>query len=116
MDFDEVRRMALALPGAVEGMSQGRPTFYVRRTIFARLLEDGESLVLKCNLFERQYLLGDFPDVFYRMDRYPDQPFVLARISPLSPGLLRERLEAAWRIAAPRRLVAELDRARPASP
>lgn len=115
MNFDEVRRMAMALPGATEGTSRGTHTFYVRRTIFARLREDGESLVLKCNLFERQYLLDDLPDVFHLMDRYRDYPFVLARISVIPPELLRERLEAAWRIAAPGRLVAELDRARPSS-
>jgi hypothetical protein len=87
----------------------------VRRTIFARLRGDGESLVLKCNLFERQYLLDGFPHVFYRMDHYRDYPFVLARISAIPRELPRERLEASWRIAAPRRLVAELDRARPPS-
>jgi hypothetical protein len=116
MDFDEVRRMALALPGATEGTSyNGSPTFYVRRTLFARLRDDGDTLVLKCNLFERQYLLDDFPEVFYLLEHYRDYPNVLARISVIDPALLRERLEASWRIAAPRRLVAELDRVRESS-
>lgn len=112
MKFDEVRRIAMALPGAEESASAGVHSFYVKRTLFARLREDGESLVLKCNLFERQYLLDGYPDVFYLMDRYSDYPFLLARISAIHPDLLRERMEESWRIAAPRRLVAELDRSR----
>lgn len=115
MNLDEVRRMALALPGAEEGTSYGTCAFFVKRKLFARLREDGESLLLKCNLFERQYLLDDFPDAFYLTDHYRDYPLVLARISAIDPGLLRERVEASWRIAAPKRLIAELDRGRASS-
>ena len=109
MNFDEVRRVALALPGVEEGTSYGTPAFRVRGKFFARLREDGESLVLKCNLFERQYLLDDLPDVFYITDHYRDYPSVLVRIAAAPPELLRERMEASWRIVAPRKLVAELD-------
>jgi hypothetical protein len=110
MNLDEVRHIALALPGAEEGTSYGTCSFRVKGKLFARLREDGESLVLKCNLFERQYLLDDFPDVFYLMDHYRDYPFVLARISAIDPELLRERMEASWRSVAPKKLIAELDR------
>lgn len=109
MNFDEVRRIALALPGVEEGTSYGTPAFRVRGKFFARLREDGESLVLKCNLFERAFLMDDLPDVFYITDHYRDYPAVLVRISAASPALLRERMEASWRIVAPKKLVAELD-------
>lgn len=115
MDFQEVRRMALALPGAHEGTVSSPCSFHVRRRLFARLRPDGESLMVKCNLFERKYLLEDFADVFHLADGFPDYPYVLVRLAAVDPGMLRERLEAAWRMVAPGTLVARLDAGR-ASP
>ena len=109
MNFDEVRPLALALPGVDEGTSYGTPAFRVRGKFFARLREDGDSLVLKCNVYERKYLVEDLPEVFYVTDHYRDYPAVLVRLSAVSPALLRERLEESWRAVAPRKLVAELD-------
>jgi hypothetical protein len=114
MNLDEVRRMALAFPGAEESTSYGTCSFRVRRTLFARLRDDGESLVLKCNLFERQYLLDDFPDVFFLLEHYRDYPIVLVRIAAVTPEMLRERMEASWRIVAPRKLITELEGGRSA--
>jgi hypothetical protein len=109
MNFDEVRPLALALPGVEEGTSYGTPAFRVRGKFFARLREDGDSLVLKCNVYERKHLMDDLPDVFYVTDHYRDYPAVLLRLSAATPALLRERLEDSWRAVAPRKLVAELD-------
>jgi hypothetical protein len=109
MNADEVRRMALALPGVDEDTSGGTTTFRVRRKLFARLRENGAALVLKVGLFERPYLLADFPGVFYLGDRYRDYPFFYVRVSAVTPELLRERMEASWRMVAPRKLIAELD-------
>jgi len=112
MNFDDVRKMAAELPGAEEGTSYGTPAFKVRKALFARLREDGDSLVLKRNIFERAYLMEAHPDVFYITDHYRDYPLVLMRLSAATPGQLREGLEESWRIAAPRTLVARMDRAR----
>ena len=107
--FDEVRRMARALPGAQEGTSYGTPAFQVRRKMFARLREDGDTLVLRCNFHERAYLVESLPDVFHFTDHYRDYAYVLARLSAATPDVLRERLEDAYRAVAPKKLLAELD-------
>jgi hypothetical protein len=109
MTFDEVRRMAMALPGAEEGTSYGTPAFQVRRKTFARLREDGDTLVLRCNFYERAYLVDSHPEVFHVTDHYRDYEYVLARLSAAAPELLRERLEDAYRAVAPKKLLAELD-------
>jgi hypothetical protein len=114
MNFDEVRRMALGFPGAEESAAGGTWSFRVRGTLFARVREDGESLVLKCNPFERAYLLDDFPDVFSVLEAHPDYPVVVVRISAVTPEMLRERMEASWRIVAPRKLITELEGGRSA--
>lgn len=115
MNFDEVRRMALALPGVEEGTSYGTPAFRVRGKFFCRLREDGDSLVLKCNVYERRYLVDDLPDVFYVTDHYRDFP-PSSCASPPSPsrccasgwrsrgGWSRRRSwSRSWRRAAPPR-------------
>jgi hypothetical protein len=108
--IETVRRMAMALPGVEEGTSYGTPAFIVRQKRFARVKEDGESLVMRVNLFERDLLLEHEPDVFYITEHYRDYPAVLLRLSAVTPERLRVALEESWRFCAPRRLVDELDR------
>ena len=110
VSFDEVRRMALALPEAREGTWYGTPGFHVRRKYFLRLRDDGETIVLRINFFERGYLLEAEPDAFFIIDHYRDYPAVLARLAALTPARLREHIEDAWRMVAPKRLVDEFDR------
>ena len=114
VSFDEVREMAMVLPEVEEGTSYGTPSFKVRGKSFCRLREDGDSLVLMINLFEREHLLRAEPDAFYITDHYRDYPAVLARLSAVDPDHLRERLTDAWRIKAPKKVAAAFDRDHPA--
>jgi hypothetical protein len=113
--FDDVRAMALALPGAVEGPCYGTPAYRVANKLFARHHQDGESLVVRISIFERPYLLDAEPDVFYLTDHYRPWPWVLLRLAAATPERLRLALEEAWRMEAPKRLIAQLD-ARSGSP
>jgi hypothetical protein len=111
--YEDVRRIALALPEVEESTWFGTPSFKVRKKSFSRLWEDGETLVLRCNLFERGYLLEDFPEVFYITDHYRDYPAVLVRLAAIPLDQLRERVEAAWRTQAPKKVLHAYDRAHP---
>ena len=107
-----VVEVARRRPEVEEGTSYGTPALRVRGRFFARLREDGETLVVKMNLFERQYLMDADPEVFFITDHYRDHPSVLVRLPLVQRAQLAERLEDAWRIAAPKRLAAAFD-ARP---
>ena len=113
--FETARRIALALPGVEEGTSYGTPAFRVAKKFFARLKEDGESLVVKVGFYERKYMMEAEPEVFYITDHYRDYPAVLVRLPAIRAERLREVLEDAWRALAPRRLVAEYDRRAPSA-
>jgi hypothetical protein len=104
-----VLQLAKGLPEVEEGTSYGTPALRVKGRFFARLWEDGETLVVKMNIFERQYLLEADPEAFFITDHYRDYPSVLVRLPAVQPAQLAERLEDAWRIAAPKRLVAAFD-------
>jgi hypothetical protein len=105
--FEKVRMLALALPKAEEGTSYGTAAFKVGGKLFARLHQDGESLVVKIDPGERTMRIKADPETFYITDHYLNYPWILVRVSSVEPGDLRELLEEAWRLSAPKRLVSE---------
>ena len=109
--FAEVRELALALPGAEESTSYGTPAFKVRGKLFARLREEGDVLVLKVDPDERDALIRSTPDTFFITAHYERSPMVLLRLPNVDREELSELLADAWRISAPKRLVAAFDTA-----
>jgi hypothetical protein len=104
--YSTVCKLALALPGVEEGTSWGTPGLKVKGRFLARLKEDGESLVLRMGLLEREQLMENAPEVFYVTDHYLNYPAVLVRLPKADKALLRMVLEESWRQVAPKRLVA----------
>ena len=94
-----VRKEALALEGVVEAPSYGTPGFRVRGKLFARLHDDGESLVVRVDPIERELMLTANPDVFFITDHYLGHPWVLVRLARISATLLRATLREAWEVA-----------------
>ena len=58
---DDVRELALALPETIERSSYGTPGFRVGDRLFARLHQDGESLVVWVDMDEREMLAQTEP-------------------------------------------------------
>jgi hypothetical protein len=104
-----VRRLALAFPGVEEGLSYGTPGFRVRGKFLARMWEDGETLVVKCGDDERDFRMKADPETFFITDHYRGYPTVLVRLTSVTTTDLRDVLEQAWRLNAPRRLVKEYE-------
>ncbi|MGH2604280.1 MAG: MmcQ/YjbR family DNA-binding protein, partial [Dehalococcoidia bacterium] len=100
---------ALTLPEAEEGPSYDTPGFRVRGKLFAWLREDGELLVVRIDRGEREALIAEAPLVFLVTPHYESYPFILVRLDTVDPEHLQELLIEAWRLAAPKRLVAAYD-------
>lgn len=109
--YDTVRELARELPGVEESTSYGTPALKVRGKLFIRLKEDGETIVLRTDSFERAHLLQTGPETFFITDHYRDSRWVLVRLPAVAHGQLRELLEDAWRRVAPKRLLAAYDAA-----
>ena len=92
-------QICLALPEVEKSTSYGTPALKVRKTLLARLKEDGETLVLRTTFADRERLLAAAPDVFYLTDHYVSQPWILVRLPMIEAPLLRELLLEAWRHA-----------------
>jgi hypothetical protein len=103
--FETVRDLALALPDVEEGTSYRTPAFRVGGKLFARMWEDGGTLVLKIGFDAREILMQAAPETFYITDHYAGYPSVLVRLAAISAGDLAEVLETAWRFNAPKRLI-----------
>jgi hypothetical protein len=109
MTFEEVRAIAVELPGAVEAVAHGTRSFTVRKKLFLRLMEDGETLLLRTDPYERDHLLATAPAVFHLTDEIREHPWVMVRLADAAPAQLRPLVHDAWRRRAPRTLVEGFD-------
>jgi hypothetical protein len=106
--FARVRAAAAHLPEVEESTSYGTPALKVRGKLLARL-KDAETLVVMCAMDDKEMLMEVDPKVYFETDHYKGWPAVLVRLNRISTPKLRYRLEQAWRLRAPKRLVAEFD-------
>ena len=68
-------------------------------------------LVAKVDKGEKQLLMEAEPEVFFETPHYEGYGYFLVRLENIEEDELAEVLEDAWRLAAPKRLVAERDEA-----
>jgi hypothetical protein len=113
--WDDVVEIATRFPGVELGTSFGTPALKVgTRGGMCRLRSDPDALVLRVSdMGEREALLQGQPEAFFSTPHYDGYPYVLVRLEAVDAGELAELLEEAWRIRAPKRLVAEYEAARP---
>ena len=116
MKWDRLVELGLELPEVVEDIWYRTPALKVRGKGFARLKEDGDTVVFFVgSVDEQQFLIETQPEVYFITDHYRGYPAVLGRLAALDVMECRVRLEEGWRIKAPKTLVKQLDTARPAA-
>jgi hypothetical protein len=101
VDFDTVRKIALALPGVDDSTAYGSPALKVGGKLLAcipanKSAEPG-SLMVRVDFDRRAELLAESPEVYYLTDHYENYPSVLVRLSRIHPDALRDLLGMAWR-------------------
>jgi hypothetical protein len=118
-DADDVRRLALALPHAVEIESDGFDfrvadkgfawSYPERRPGKPRLIRTDIAVLFVGDEAEKQALLLGEPDVFFTTPGYDGLPLVMLRLAAVKPERLRELVTDAWRMRAPDALLSDLD-------
>jgi hypothetical protein len=104
--FARVRVAAAHLPEVEEGTSHGTPSLKVRGKSFVRL-KDADTLVVLCAVEEKEMLMEAAPETYFETDHYKGWPAVLVRLKRVGAAELRRRLERAWCLKAPKRLIAK---------
>jgi hypothetical protein len=107
---------ASRLPGVAEGTSYRTPALFFRKKLLARLKEDGESVAISVDFFDRDVLIKADPKAFFLTDHYRAYPWVLMRLAAVQHEAAIKLLEDAWRRAAPARVVALYSRGLEAPP
>lgn len=93
---DDVRTIALSLPGVTERLSWGRPAWFAR-SMMARMWDDD---VLTVKSRERDVLAGAEPETYFWTPHHDRSPMlVLVRLGRVDHGELEELLRESHRIA-----------------
>ena len=119
VDADDVRRLALALPGVMEIESDGFDfrvadkgfvwSYPERRPGKPRVIRTDIAVLYVGDEAEKQALLLGEPEVFFTTPAYDGLPLVMLRLAQVDGGRLRELVTDAWRMRAPDVLVRALD-------
>jgi hypothetical protein len=122
--WDDVRRIALALPETDEHTSRGSAAWRVkekgfvwerplRRADFEALgaaAPDGPILGARVpDLGAKDALIADDPDVYFTTPHFDGYPAVLVRLDRIPVAELEELAVEAWFARAPKRLAAQFE-------
>ena len=120
--WDDVRRIALALPETSEGTSFGNASWRVRDKLFVwerplraadlRALGDAApaSPILGARVEHvgaKEALLADDPGVYFTTPHFDGYPAILVRLEEIGIDELEEVIVEAWLARAPKRLAKE---------
>jgi hypothetical protein len=117
---DDVRRIALSLPRAVQDGDKIRYAIEGGKAFawtWKKRVQPKRARVEQLDVFalrvadegEKQALIASDPGRFFTEPHYNGYPAVLVRLAEVDETELAELITDAWRACAPRRLVAEFD-------
>jgi hypothetical protein len=107
--FDDIREIAHALPGVVDGTSYGTPALKVGGKLLARQHQSMNCVVLRCDLLDREILMQSAPDAFFITDHYRDYPWILLHVGVVEKRVLPDLIERAWRLVASKTLIKKFE-------
>ncbi len=117
-DADEVRRLALALPGVNEIDSDGFDfrvankgfiwSYPERRPGENRRIRSDIAVLYVGDEAEKQALLLGEPDAFFTTSSYDGWPLVMLRLDEVDVERLTELITDAWQMRAPDEIAGEL--------
>jgi hypothetical protein len=107
ISVDDVRAIALQLPGVAERPSYGgRPSWRAGPRMFAWVRDDPEALVVWVESVEdKEALIASAPDRFFTTDHYENHPVVLVSLVTVTFDEADELVRDSWCLRAPARLV-----------
>lgn len=94
------------LPDIEETTSFGTPALKVQGKLLMRV-KDKDTLVFRCPIEMKEVLIESAPAIYFETDHYKEWPAVLVRLAKASDVELQQCLTRAWRLQAPRKLVAQ---------
>ncbi|TCM41860.1 MmcQ/YjbR family DNA-binding protein [Kribbella sp. VKM Ac-2568] len=110
MDAAAVQKLMLGLPGVEEHEGwAGQPAFKVKNKGFVYLSGDETSVMLKALREEQEAMVAEDPEVYAPSWSAGRFGWLEADLAAADEDELRELLTEAWRLTAPKYLIAQLD-------
>jgi hypothetical protein len=121
-DWEDVRRLALALPGATEDTVRGQMAWRVGGKLFVweRPLRKGDLAALGDaapdgpilgarieHELAKRLLVDEDPEVYFTIPHFDGYAAILIRLERIGPAALEEAVTEAWLVRAPKRLAAQ---------
>jgi len=106
-----VRSFALSLPEAEERETWDTATFRVRNKIYVMFDEKERHLWIKSTHDEQQALIAMDPEAFFVPSYVGSKGWIGVVVSKADRGEVEDLITEAWRMTAPKRLVAAFDEA-----
>src|SRR5579884_3426153 len=107
VDFDTVRRIALALRGVEESTVRGSPALKASGRLLAVIpihkSAEPDSLAVTVDFDRRAELLAAAPETYYIKEHYLSYPVVLVRLGRIDQEALRDLLKGALQVATARK-------------
>ena len=102
--FDVVKDIGLAMPDVeLTTRYDGSKVLKAGGSFMAGIASDesaeADSLVVRCELDDRELLLEDAPDTYYVTDYYEKYPVVLVRLAEVTEDALRDLLSVSRKMA-----------------
>lgn len=103
---EDVRRIALSLPGAYEQASYGgRPSWRTRPRMFTWIRDEPEAVVVWVDSLEdKEALIASDPGKFFTTSHYDRHSVVLVRLEAVDLEEVTELIGDSWRLRAPQSL------------
>jgi len=114
VSHDDIRRIAMGLPGAIERASYGgRPSWRTKAKMFAWIRENPEALVVWVeSLDEKEALIAVQPKKFFTTSHYDGESIVLVRLEKVAQREAIDLIIESWRNRATKTQVKAWDAAR----
>ncbi|HSV02172.1 MAG TPA: MmcQ/YjbR family DNA-binding protein [Phenylobacterium sp.] len=111
---EQLRRLALALPGAYEDTHRGKPAFRVAKRIFGMLsapggqgfmgLDADRTAVLKLDREDQLNMAAALPGAVQPAETYGHHGWTCVRLAAIEEAELARLVRLAWTHVAPKRL------------
>ncbi|HXH61506.1 MAG TPA: hypothetical protein VNI20_09125 [Fimbriimonadaceae bacterium] len=96
MTYDDVVKIALALPGTEEGIAYRAPCVKREGKFMLAPKKDGVTMAVKLDWATHDRLLEEHPDVFYKTPHYDGYAAFLVRLPKLTKKVAQELVTASW--------------------
>jgi hypothetical protein len=115
MQLERVRRICMALPETTERVSHGEPTFFVRKRVFAMFADnhhnDGRIAVwLPAPPGLQETLIDTSPETYFKPPYVGVRGWIGVELAKISDEDLAFHIRDGWRLVAPKKLQATLDK------